>query len=309
MRKFVLLFALVAMLAAGAMAGEKKGTIGCSLLAFSNPFYKEIADAMIAEAGKAGYDVVITDGNFDVVKQSNQVKDFIASGYAAIVLAPCDSKAIGATIREANDAGIPVFTVDIGSLDPSAKVVCHVATDNFAGGKMAAEAMIEALNGKGKIGIINHPEVEAVILRTDGFKARLKELGKDKDIIIMADLPGLGSRDKAFRAAQDMLQAVPDIDGIFCINDPTALGAIAALEGAGKMDRVKLVGFDGQPEGKQAIKDGKIFADPIQFPGKLGSEVVKVFLRYVDGEEVPGEILIPTALYYKADAMKDPSLK
>ena len=309
MRRLFLSLVMVACVALSASAGEKKGTIGCSLLGFTNPFYQEIGGAMVAEAANHGYEVVITDGNYDVVKQSNQVKDFIASKVSAIVLAPCDSKAIGATIREANAAGIPVFTVDIGNMDPSAKVVTHVATDNYAGGKMAADAMIAALGGKGRIGILNHPEVEAVILRTDGFKARLKELGKDKDITIIADLPGLGSRDKSFAAAQDMLQAHPDIEGIFCINDPTALGAIAALEGVGKLDRVKLVGFDGQPEGKIAIRDGKIFADPIQFPDRLGAEVVKVFVRYMNGEDVPPEILVPTALYYQADAKKDPSLK
>lgn len=310
MRTFVLALSAVCALAIPASAGEKKGTIGCTLLAFSNPFYKEIGDNMTAEAAKNGYDVIITDGNFDAVRQNNQIKDFIASGVAAIVIAPADSKAIGASIREANDAGIPVFTVDIGNLDPAAEVICHVATDNYAGGKMAADAMIQALpGGKGKIGIINHPEVEAVILRTDGFKARLKELGKENDIRIVADLPGLGSRDRSYAAAQDMLQAHPDIEGIFCINDPTALGAIAALEGIGKLNQVVLVGFDGQPEGKQAIRDGKIFADPIQFPDQLGREVVKMFIKYTEGEEVPKEHLIPTALYYKEDGMKDASLK
>lgn len=310
MRKLILALAVLCLLATSGIAGEKKGAIGTTLLAFSNPFYKEIGDNMIAEAAKHGYDVVITDGNFDVIRQNNQIKDFIASGCAAIVIAPADSKAIGSSIREANDAGIPVFTVDIGNLDPDAEVVCHVATDNFAGGKMAADAMIMALpGGKGKVGIINHPEVEAVILRTDGFKARLKELGKEQDIQIVADLPGLGSRDRSFAAAQDMLQAHPDIDGIFCINDPTALGAIAALEGLRKLDQVVLVGFDGQPEGKQAIKEGKIFADPIQFPDRLGVEVVKMFISYTEGEDVPKEHLIPTALYFKEDAMKDPMLK
>lgn len=309
MRKVFLALLVVGLVAVSGFAGEKKGVIGYTALGFTNPFYQEIGGAMIAEAAKHGYDVVITDGNYDVVRQSNQVKDFISSKVDAIIITPCDSKAIGAVIREANGAGIPVFTVDIGNMDPTAKVICHVATDNFAGGKMAADAMIEALGGKGKIGILNHPEVEAVILRTEGFKARLKELGKDKDIVIVSDLPGLGSRDKAFAAAQDMLQAHPDIEGIFCINDPTALGAIAALEGVGKLDRVKLVGFDGQPEGKIAIRDGKIFADPIQFPDRLGAEVVKVFINYMNGEDVPAEMLVPTALYYKADALKDPALK
>ena len=70
-----------------------------------------------------------------------------------------------------------------------------------------------------------------------------------------------------------------------------------------------LIGFDGQPEGKQAIKQGKIYADPIQFPDKIGRVTVQTIVKYFEGEEVPPEVLIPTALYRKADAEKDPELK
>ena len=73
-------------------------------------------------------------------------------------------------------------------------------------------------------------------------------------------------KDQGYKAAEDALQAHSDLAGIFAINDPSALGARAALEKAGKADQVKIIGFDGQPEGKQAIKEGKIYADPVQFP-------------------------------------------
>ena len=73
--------------------------------------------------------------------------------------------------------------------------------------------------------------------------------------------------------------------------------------------QVKLVGFDGQPEGKQAIKDGKIYADPIQFPDKIGVETVRAILKHFAGEAVPAQLLIPTGLYRKADGEKDASLK
>src|SRR5204863_8498456 len=96
-----------------------------------------------------------------------------------------------------------------------------------------------------------------------------------------------------------------DLRAIFAINDPSALGARAALEKADRADRVKLIGFDGQPEGKQAIKDGKIVADPIQFPDKLGLETAKAIIRYFEGEQVPAEILIQPRLYYRADALKE----
>ncbi|NCO42676.1 MAG: hypothetical protein COZ06_35035 [Armatimonadetes bacterium CG_4_10_14_3_um_filter_66_18] len=85
--------------------------------------------------------------------------------------------------------------------------------------------------------------------------------------------------------------------------------ARAALENAGKADQIKIIGFDGQPEGKQAIKDGKLYADPIQFPDQIGQKTVQAIMQYFDGEKVPKEVLIPTELYRKADAEKDASLR
>jgi ribose transport system substrate-binding protein len=125
---------------------------------------------------------------------------------------------------------------------------------------------------------------------------------------IVAELPGGGVKDQALRAADDLLQAHPDLAGVFAINDPSALGARAALEKAGKT-QVKLVGFDGQPEGKQAIKDGRIYADPVQFPERIGQETARAIVKHFAGEAVPAQILIPTALYRQSDALQDPGLK
>jgi ribose transport system substrate-binding protein len=125
----------------------------------------------------------------------------------------------------------------------------------------------------------------------------------------VAELPGDGKKDQGDRAAQDALQAHPDLAGIFAINDPSALGALAALERAGKADQVKIVAFDGQKEGKEAIRDGKIFADPVQHPDQIGKQTAATILKYFQGEDVPAEQLIPTALYRKEDALKDPELK
>jgi ribose transport system substrate-binding protein len=214
-------------------------------------------------------------------------------------------------IIEANQAGIPVFTADIACLVPEAKVVSHIATDNRQGGRLAAEAIIEALRGKGKVAILDHPVTESVMLRKEGFDEVLATANKSPDVKIevVARLPGGGARDASFKATQDLLQAHSDLNAIFAINDPSALGARAALEQAGKADQIVIVGFDGQPDGKQAIKEGKIYADPIQFPDKIGTETIRAIVRYFQGEEVEPQILIPTSLYRKADAEKDPELK
>jgi len=300
-----------AILACGRGEAKRKGTIGLSVLTLTNPFFKVIADTMTAEAAKYGFDVIVVSGEFDVAKQQNQVKDFIVKRVSAIVLTPCDSKAIGPAIKEANDAGIPVFTADIACLAPGVNVICHVATDNYQGGRLAADAIVEALGGKGKVAIIDHPEVESVILRTKGFEERMAELNKQPGVAIqiLGKWPGGAVPDKSLKTAQDILQAHSDLDGFFAINDPTAFGAVAALENAGKIGRVKVIAFDGQPEGKQMIKDGKIYADPIQFPDQIAIQTVEVIVRHFEGKEVAKEILIPTVLYRKADGEKDPTLK
>lgn len=297
----------------GSAQGAKKvegKRIGISILTSANPFFLEISDAVKAAAGKAGYEVISVSGDNDPNKQQNQVKDFIVQKVSAIILTPCDSRAVGTAIQEANAAGIPVFTADIASIASGAKVITHVATDNYSGGRQAAIAMIEALGGQGKVAILDFPQVESVMLRTKGFRDELEQQAKEKgvSIEIVGVLPGDGQKDKSYKSTQDLLQSHPDLNGIFAINDPSALGCYAALESAGKVDKIKIVGFDGQIDGKRAIRDGKIYADPIQFPVRIGEETVAAILKYLNGEEVPAEILIPTELYRQADGKADATL-
>lgn len=290
---------------------KSKGTIGVSLLTLDNPFFKVIGDNITAEGKRRGYETIVVSGDKDVAKQGNQIKDFIVKKVSAIVLSPCDSKSIIPVIQEANAAGIPVFTVDIPCNEPGVKIVTQIATDNYGGGKEAGQAMIEALGeAGGKIAVLHFKQAESCLLRVKGFREVIdahNASGKAK-ITIATELESGGAKDVGYKAAEDALQAHPDLRGIFAINDPAALGARGALEKAGKT-QVLIVGFDGQPEGKQAIKDGKIYADPIQFPDKMGVRIVDAIVSHSKGETLPPQMLIPTSLYRKADAMKDPELK
>jgi ribose transport system substrate-binding protein len=303
------LVALMALMALPGCAGRKrtKGTIGVSVLTLTNPFFKVIGDTIKEEAAKHGFDVIVVSGDFDVAKQKNQVEDFIVRGVDAIVLCPCDSQAIAPVIQKANGEGIPVFTADIACLDKRAKVVCHIATDNKEGGRQAGQGMIEALApGGGKVAILDFKQAESCLLRVEGFKARINEhnAGGGPLITIVMEIGGEGQKDRGYKAAEDVLQAVPDLAGIFAINDPSALGARAALERAGKAERVKIIGFDGQPDGKQAIREGKIYADPVQFPDRIGAKTAEAIAKHFAGERLPREILIETELYRGDDKGK-----
>jgi ribose transport system substrate-binding protein len=288
---------------AGKSAADKQPaatiTIGVSLLTRTHPFYQDLEAGLQKAADAAGFKLLITAGEFDVAKQKDQLQDFIVQKVNAIVVSPCDSKSIGTAIKAANDAGIPVFTADIACLAEGVQVISHVASDNVEGGRLAARAVADAISGVGKVAIIDHPEVESVIQRVKGFE---EEIAKFDKITVVAKLTGRGVKDQAFRTAEDILQSHPDIVAIFGINDDSALGALAAVEKAGKTGKVKIIGFDAVPEAREAIKAGKIYADVIQKPGDIGQKTIEAVQTYLSGGTVSPSILIPCALFTQADA-------
>jgi ribose transport system substrate-binding protein len=173
--------------------------------------------------------------------------------------------------------------------------------------------MIEALGeAGGEVVILDYRSAESCLLRVQGFKEVIDQHNEGRTsgrVQIVAELPGEGAKDKGYKAAEDALQAHPALAGIFAINDPSGLGARAALEKTGNADQIKIVAFDGQPEGKQAIKEGKIYADPVQHPDQIGIRTARSIVKYFEGEEVPPVQLIPTGLYRQADGLKDPELR
>lgn len=287
-------------------AEKPDAVIGVSVLTKSNPFFNELADAIAEEAAKYNYKVIVADGNRDPDMQDQQVLDFITKQVDAIVLCPCDSKAVGATIVKANQAGIPVFTADIASIADKGEVVCHVATDNYGGGKAAAEAVIEMLGGKGNVAIIDFPVVESVIQRTKGFHEKIKEA---PGIKVVATLPGGGLEEPSAAAAEDILQNHNDLDAFFCVNDPSAKGAFNSVKKAQRTDRVKIVGFDAQLFARDMVAKGQLYATIVQYPKKIGATVADVVHQHLVGKEPPKEILIPVSIYRKADADNDPLLE
>jgi len=297
----------------GCSDSAPKRVIGISIMTSENPFFVELAKAAEEEAVKHGFTVALVSGDKKAENQARQVQDFIAQKVHAILLTPCNAQLVGEPIKAANKAGIPVFTADTGCLDKSAKVVSHVATDNYAGGKQAGDAMIEALGGKGgKILVLSFDVAQSCLARVKGFREVISahnEANKDAQIEIVAELPGEASREPSSRATADTLEKNGDLVGVFAINDPSALGAVASIEAAGKQNQIKVIGFDGQRIGKQAIKEGKIYADPIQFPKKMGRMIVQQMVKFFAGEVPAPVIPIPTSLYRRADAEKDPDLK
>ena len=278
-------------------------TIGVTLLTRAHVFYKDLEEGLKTEAEKNGYELIITAGDFDLGKQSNQIEDFITRKVDAIIVCPVDSRGVGPAIKKANDAKIPVFTADIASQE--GEIVSHIASDNVAGGRLAGEYLAKVLNGKGKVAIIGQPTVTSVLDRTQGFK---DAIAKYPDIIIVADLNAEGVRDKAMQITSDVLQAHPDLDGIFGINDDSALGALDAVMQYKRLN-VKIVGYDATPPARDAIlKVTPLKADVIQNPKKIGETTIQKIKEFFSGASVSKVVPVEVGIVDK-EALQKESVK
>ncbi len=276
-------------------AEKKTYTVGVTLLTKAHPFYQEMEAAMQEVAKKNNIKLNVQSAEFDMKDQQSQIENFIAQKVDAMIVCPADSDTIGGAIKEANKAKIPVFTADISA--NSGDVVCHVASDNVAGGRLAGEYMGKALNGKGTVIIIDHPKVMSVRDRTKGF---VDAIGKFPGIKIIARPPADGERTKAMDVMETMLQSHPDVNGVFGINDSSALGALAAIRQA-KKDKIILVGYDGDPEARQEIlKGSQLKADAVQFPRKIGTTTIEMVLKYLKCEKVPAKVPVEVGMIDKA---------
>ncbi|MFH9816079.1 substrate-binding domain-containing protein [Streptomyces sp. NPDC017230] len=272
----------------------KTHKVGLSLSTLNNPFFVQIRDGAEEEAKKAGVDLTVTDAQNDASQQANQLQNFVSGGLSSIIVNPVDSDAAGPAVRGANKDDIPVIAVDRGVNE--AKTAALVASDNVEGGELGARALAEKLGGKGTIVILQgQAGTSASRERGAGFAAGLKEY---PGIKVVAKQPADFDRTKGLDVMTNLLQAHPDIDGVFAENDEMALGAIKALGSkAGKS--VQVVGFDGTPDGLKAVREGALFASVAQQPKELGRIAVRNALRAADGEKVDTMVKVPVKVVTK----------
>jgi ribose transport system substrate-binding protein len=278
---------------------KKAYKIGVSLLTRDDEFYKSLERGLKDEAAKQKVDqnLIITSADKDLNKQINQVQNFVAQQMDAIVLCPVDSQGIVSAVMAANRANIPVFTADIAS--KGGKVVCHIASDNVQGGRLAGEYLAKLLQGKGKVAILDLRTVTSVQDRVKGFKEAL-QASPGISIVADEDVDG-AKRENAAPKATNVLTAHPDLNAIFGINDPVALGSLSALQQLKKTD-VVVVGFDAVPEAQNYIRSNSpLKADAIQWPHVIGSATIDAIVKSLNGETLPPIIPIPTSLF-TADA-------
>ncbi|MFH8401070.1 substrate-binding domain-containing protein [Streptomyces anulatus] len=271
-------------------SGSSGGTtkVGMSLSTLNNPFFVQMKEGAQAEAEKAGIDLTVTDAQNDASQQANQLQNFTSSGVSSIIVNPVDSDAVGPGVRSANKADIPVIAADRGV--NKAETATLVASDNVAGGKLAADALADKLGGKGSIVILQGTAgTSASRERGAGFAEGLKAY---PDIKVVAKQPADFDRTKGLDVMTNLIQSHPGITGVFAENDEMALGAAKALGSkAGKS--VSVVGFDGTPDGLKAVEAGTLYASVAQQPAELGKIAVQNAVKAAKDEKVESTVKVP----------------
>jgi ribose transport system substrate-binding protein len=295
---FLLGFVLAALLAGcgGGGGGGGKITIGLALSTLQNPFFVTIRDAARQAASSRDATLQISDGRDDASKQVNDIQDMITRGVDVLIINPVDSDAVVTSVKAANDADIPVITVDRAA--NGGDVASHIASDNVSGGKQAAEYLFKQLGGKGTVAELEGiPGTSAARDRGKGFQ---EALSGASGIKLVSKQTANFDRNQGFNVAQNIFQANPDLDGLFAQNDEMALGAVRAAKQGGK--NVKIMGFDAIPDAIKAIEAGDMVGTIAQQPALMGKRSVETAVKIADDESVPKTQPVPIKLVTKANA-------
>jgi ribose transport system substrate-binding protein len=287
--------ALVLMLGLTGASTAPKFTVGLSISTLNNPFFVDLRDGAQAAADKAGVTLVILDAQNDPAKQASSIEDLIAKKVNLVAINPTDSDAIVPTVKKLNAAKISVITVDRGA--NGGDIVAHIASDNVAGGMMAAEYVGKRLNGRGNVVMLEGiAGTSAARDRGKGFREGLK---KYPNIRIVASQTADFDRAKGLQVMENILQAQKKIDAVFAQNDEMALGGVQAIAAAKRDKGMFVVGFDAIADALKAVQEGKLAATIAQQPKEMGRLAVEAAVKVLGGQKVPKFTPVPLKLVTK----------
>lgn len=271
----------------GAEEPAEGGTIGLVVSTLNNPFFVDLRDGAAEKANEMGFDLIVLDSQDDPARELSNVEDLITQGVDIILINPTDSDAVASAILAANEAGIPVITLDRGAT--SGDVVSHIASDNVAGGRMAGEFIIEQLGGSGKVVELEGiPGTSAARDRGQGFNEAIE----GSEIEVVAKQAADFDRTRGLSVMENILQAQSEIDAVFAHNDEMALGALEAVKASGR--DILIVGFDATDDAVSSVEAGELAATVAQQPKMIGSHGIETAAKVMTGESV--ESFIPVDL-------------
>jgi len=270
---------------------------GVTFQTMNNPFFVDLNEGIRQVVEARGDRLVTLDAQWNSLKQRNDISDLILQGASGVFINPVNWEGIKGSLLQAKSKGVPCIVVDAPVKDEQL-VLCQVASDNVEAGRLAARALAGVCR-PAKIAILHLSVNKACIDRVAGFK---EELAKYDDMEIVDIQEGKGTTEGARPVMRDLLGRYPDLNAVFPINDPSALGAISALESAGKLGDVTVVTVDGSADGAAAIKAGKLYSSSAQFPKEIGLVAAEKMYEGLAGKSVAKDIKVRVELVTKENA-------
>ncbi len=267
-------------------------TLGLAVSTLQNPFFVSLKDGAETAANRLGVELVVKDAQDDAEQQKTQIQELIDAAVDAILINPVDGEAIVPAIEAANAANIPVFTIDRSAA--GGEIVSHIASDNFAGGRMAAQHLAESLGGSGKVvELVGIPGTSAAEARGAGFNEAISTF---EGIEVVAREVANFNRAEGKSVFAAILEEHEEIDGVFAHNDEMILGAIEAAKEADRAGSIRFIGFDAIEDAVAAVESGDLLATVAQQPAEMGRLGVEAAVDYLKGEEVPASLPVDLAL-------------
>ncbi len=273
---------------ATASAEEERSFAFCTNT-LNNTFQSSIDSKYAELCEAAGYSYTSLDPDYDLNKQLGQLSDVANGGYDAVFIIPVDSAGITAGLAEIQEAGIPIFNVDTAVIeeDIDAFVTQFVGTNAFMAGQLVGEQMVKDYPDGGDIAILDFPSNESCVDRVNGFLEGLGDSAEKFNIVAQQD--GAAALDASLPLAEDIITANENLIAFFCINDPSAQGAAAAVKAANKTGEIGVYSIDASPSGKQALLDGEFSAVAAQVPLQIAEYSFEQAVKYLDGETDLGD--------------------
>ncbi|MGL4910918.1 MAG: ribose ABC transporter substrate-binding protein RbsB [Romboutsia sp.] len=267
--------------------------IGLIVSTLNNPFFVDLKAGVEKKAKELGYDIVVLDSQNDPAKEVSNMEDITVKNVDIVLLNPVDSDSAIASVMIANNSELPVITVD--RVANGGNIVSHIASDNVAGGNMAADFLIEKLGGKGNI-----VELEGIAgsSATRDRGAGFEEGIKNSEFNLVSKQSADFDRTKGLSVMENIIQSKDNIDAVFAQNDEMALGAKKALEAA-NMNEVLVVGFDATEDALDAVKKGNMAATVAQQPILIGETAVDAVHKVLSGEIIDAYIPVELKLVTK----------
>ena len=268
-------------------------TIGISYQNLQNEFIINIQDAVRAEAKKLNVKLIESDGQGNAENQISQVQDFIAQGVDAIILNPYDKEGSAPAVNLAVQAHKPIVVVNalVSNLD---KANAYVGSEDAEAGRIEAQRIADVLNGKGNVVIIHGPNGHsAEVQRSEGIR---DVLAKYPNIKVVAEQTANWDRTQALNLMENWLASGQKIDAVIAQNDEMALGALKAIEAAGKQGQIAVIGIDAIPDALKAVSDGQMVGTVFQDAKGQGTLAVDLAVDLAQGKPVNHDNYIPFQL-------------